>query len=198
MEGTKVLSIGKDFPALKKALPSLIQVPARLHIANSEVVSVESAIDRVDIILSMQKPKKITFLGSDGQLYPFLCKPNDDLRKDYRVIELFDLVNSLYRQEPAKLGDKMCITRFSVTPLNEEAGLVEWVPNTQSFRSIILHHYKREGINVSFRDIKINPKNENECAAYYEREILPRYFAFIYNHVINLMYIDSLWFLTNG
>eukprot|EP00955_Chlamydomonas_euryale_P028949 305306-Chlamydomonas_euryale.AAC.1 len=33
---------------------------------------------------SLQKPKKITFRGSDGELYPFLAKPKDDLRKDYR------------------------------------------------------------------------------------------------------------------
>jgi len=33
---------------------------------------------------SLQKPKKLTFVGSDGQEYPFLAKPKDDLRKDYR------------------------------------------------------------------------------------------------------------------
>lgn len=33
---------------------------------------------------SMMKPKKIIFVGSDGRDYPFLAKPKDDLRKDYR------------------------------------------------------------------------------------------------------------------
>ena len=30
---------------------------------------------------SLQKPKKIVFVGSDGCQYTFLAKPKDDLRK---------------------------------------------------------------------------------------------------------------------
>jgi hypothetical protein len=33
---------------------------------------------------SLQRPKKIVLTGSDGRDYPFLAKPKDDLRKDYR------------------------------------------------------------------------------------------------------------------
>lgn len=176
MEGTKVLSLSKDFPALKKCLPSCIQVPAKLHLNDSNIVTIESALDRVDIVMSMQKPKKLTFIGSDGTIYPFLCKPNDDLRKDYRMIELFDLVNSLFKKETGQLRSKMNIARFTVTPLNEEAGLVEWVPNTCSFRSIILNYYKREGVNVSLRDIRLNQKTDTELVSYFENEVLPRYF----------------------
>jgi serine/threonine-protein kinase ATR len=36
---------------------------------------------------SLQRPKKITFIGSDGQKYSFLAKPKDDLRKDYRLMD---------------------------------------------------------------------------------------------------------------
>lgn len=34
----------------------------------------------------LQKPKKLTFVGSDGLDYSFLAKPKDDLRKDYRWV----------------------------------------------------------------------------------------------------------------
>lgn len=61
-----------------------------------------------------------------------------------------------------------------MTALNEEAGLVEWVPNTQSFRSIILQYYKREGVSVSFRDIKPNGKQEPNPVDYFTTEIVPR------------------------
>lgn len=176
-DGTKVLSLSKDFPLLKKATPILVQVPAGLHRITSEVITVESIIDRIEVIYSMQRPKKIVFKGTDGQLYPFLCKPNDDLRKDYRMIEMFDLANDLYKQCPKDIRRYLGITRFSVTALNEEAGLVEWVPNTQSFRSIILNHYKRDGGgNVSFRDLKLNQKGtDKEVTDYFINEILPRF-----------------------
>ena len=39
---------------------------------------------KTQIMASLQRPKKITFVGSDGKEYPFLAKPKDDLRKDYR------------------------------------------------------------------------------------------------------------------
>lgn len=107
VDGCKVLSVAKDFPTLKKAFPLEIQVPAGLHRSNAPLVKLESMLDRVDVIMSMQKPKKITFKGSDGRSYSFLCKPNDDLRKDYRMVELFDLMNDLFKQHKSSLGKYM-------------------------------------------------------------------------------------------
>ena len=53
--------------------------------------------DVVDIMSSLQAPKKITIVGSDMKRYPFLCKPKDDLRKDARMMDLFTAVNWLSR-----------------------------------------------------------------------------------------------------
>lgn len=41
---------------------------------------------QVLILASLQKPKKLTFVGSDGSDRSFLAKPKDDLRKDYRQV----------------------------------------------------------------------------------------------------------------
>ncbi len=38
----------------------------------------------MQVMSSLQRPKKVVFVGSDGKAYPFLAKPKDDLRKDYR------------------------------------------------------------------------------------------------------------------
>lgn len=38
------------------------------------------------VMPSLQRPKRITFIGSDGREYSFLAKPKDDLRKDYRWV----------------------------------------------------------------------------------------------------------------
>ena len=37
--------------------------------------------DGVDIVRSLQRPKKVVIRGNDGVRYVFLCKPKDDLRK---------------------------------------------------------------------------------------------------------------------
>ncbi len=59
-------------PSLQK--PNTHTHPPRIH----------AHVPRVQIMPSLQKPKKVTLLGSDGREYPFLAKPKDDLRKDYR------------------------------------------------------------------------------------------------------------------
>ena len=52
----------------------------------------------VEIMNSLQKPRKITITGSDGKHYIFLCKPKDDLRKDARLMEFNSMVNRLFKK----------------------------------------------------------------------------------------------------
>lgn len=49
--------------------------------------------DEVLLMASLMRPKKIVFLGSDGKPYPFLAKPKDDLRKDYRLMDFAGAAN---------------------------------------------------------------------------------------------------------
>jgi len=49
----------------------------------------------VEILASLQKPKKITLKGSDGKSYIMMCKPKDDLRKDCRLMEFNSLINKV-------------------------------------------------------------------------------------------------------
>jgi serine/threonine-protein kinase ATR len=46
---------------------------------------------------SLAKPRKITIQGSNGQIYMFLGKPKDDLRKDARLMDLNAIINKLLK-----------------------------------------------------------------------------------------------------
>ena len=37
----------------------------------------------------------------------------------------------------------------TVTPLNEECGMIEWVPNTHGLRNILIKLYRERGIYMS-------------------------------------------------
>lgn len=50
----------------------------------------------MEILASLQKPKKITLKGSDGKSYIMMCKPKDDLRKDCRLMEFNSLINKVW------------------------------------------------------------------------------------------------------
>lgn len=52
-------------------------------------------IFQVEILSSLQKPKKISLKGSDGKFYIMMCKPKDDLRKDCRLMEFNSLINKV-------------------------------------------------------------------------------------------------------
>ncbi|KAM1233901.1 hypothetical protein ACFX13_003629 [Malus domestica] len=71
--------------------------------------------DEAEILSSLQRPKKIILLGSDGIERPFLCKPKDDLRKDARMMEFTAMINCLLSKYPESRLRKLCIHTFAET-----------------------------------------------------------------------------------
>lgn len=53
--------------------------------------------DGIIVMPSLQKPRKIGIIASDGQTFYFLCKPKDDLRKDARLSDFNAVINKLLR-----------------------------------------------------------------------------------------------------
>lgn len=62
----------------------------------------------VDVMSSLQKPRKIIINASDGKHYPFLCKPNDDLRKDARLMEFDNMINNLLQSNSESRKRRLC------------------------------------------------------------------------------------------
>ena len=57
---------------------------------------------------SLQKPRKIVIMGSDGKRYAFLCKPKDDLRKDARLMEFDSMINKLLQADSESRRRRLC------------------------------------------------------------------------------------------
>lgn len=74
-----------------------------------------------------------------------MLKPRDDLRKDYRLMEFNAVVNRFLQDAPDTRKRRLYIRTYSVLPLNEECGLIEWVPNLVGLRPILMHIYKQKG-----------------------------------------------------
>eukprot|EP00058_Branchiostoma_floridae_P009059 XP_002594547.1 hypothetical protein BRAFLDRAFT_104468 [Branchiostoma floridae] len=97
---------------------------------------------KVEVLSSAAKPKKIAVRGSDGKAYFLMCKPHDDLRKDCRLMEFNAIVNKCLRKDPESRRRQLYIRTYSVVPLNEECGLIEWVNNTHPLRQVLIKIYK--------------------------------------------------------
>ncbi|XP_072313429.1 serine/threonine-protein kinase ATR [Eucyclogobius newberryi] len=110
--------------------------------------------DSVEILASLQKPKKISLRGSDGRSYTMMCKPKDDLRKDCRLMEFNCLINKCLRKDAESRRRELHIRTYAVIPLNEECGIIEWVNNTAGLRHILNKLYKERGIYLSGKDLR--------------------------------------------
>ncbi|KAJ3342792.1 serine/threonine-protein kinase M1 [Gonapodya sp. JEL0774] len=165
-----VLSINSDFRQLQRLTPTNIIVPlqALLTVAlpsNGQAAASHKPFpeeqptimrfhDEVEIMSSLQRPRKITITGSDGRDYIFLCKPKDDLRKDARLMEFNWMINKLLKKDAESRKRRLYIRTYSVVPLNEECGLIEWVNNTTGLRQILNKYYKAKGLGTSNVEIK--------------------------------------------
>ncbi|KAF9764420.1 putative serine/threonine-protein kinase MEC1 like protein [Nosema granulosis] len=132
----KEISIKEDFPEFYEVLKTNINIPN----SSVEIVGIEN---EVKIFSSLQSPKKITLVGSDGKKYQWLCKYRDDLRKDSRFMDLNRLVNRLLQKNTNS------IRTYEVIPFSHKYGIIEFIEGLVSFKSICNDLYSREGISIS-------------------------------------------------
>lgn len=71
-------------------------------------------MDRIDIMRSLQRPKKISMIGTDGNTYTFLCKTRDDLRKDARLMEFSHMINRFLRHDSDARQRALCKCAFAI------------------------------------------------------------------------------------
>jgi serine/threonine-protein kinase ATR len=90
-------------PLQRLMLARLPQGPASVGSGHNPVPDAMATIVRseeeVMVMGSLQRPKRVTMLGSDGRKYHFLAKPNDDLRNDARLMEFNSMINSLLSRD---------------------------------------------------------------------------------------------------
>ena len=103
---------------------------------------------------SIRKPKRITFGGSNGQIYHFLVKGGEDLRIDERIQYIVRILNKLTSTKPlTELVDfsatvssyhgqhnndqKLCIKTYHVIPVTPRLGMLQWLNNTKNLQCII-------------------------------------------------------------
>lgn len=167
---TKGRSRGRDAAAARHS-PFLLDSPR-----------IQGMLDRVDVMSSLQAPKKVTLKGTDGRDWPFLAKPKDDLRKDLRMMEFAGLLNVLLHRDEASRRRGLQLTTFAVLPLTEDCGLIQWVPHTKGIRHVISDAYGYIGRELTNKELNNIKKEYDSLAqrgmtktAWLRDTMLPRY-----------------------
>lgn len=199
--------------ALTTILPASGLAPKdREHAAFSHhaQIYIKAFSDKADVMMTKEKPKRIEILGSDGGVYPFLCKreKTGDLRKDARMMEFNSMINKLLQKDREGQKRKLRLRTYAVVVLNEESGLMEWVKNTKAMRQLIgqIHKTERGFIqpvrlthDIKERFLGMQKKyaeNVPMMAVYYRKKILalsvftPRFHQWFYNNFAD----PTAWF----
>ena len=154
-------------------------------------------VDDVQLLQSLQKPKKLTVIGDDGLEYSFLCKPKDDLRKDLRMMEFCAVLNRLLSRDEQSRKRRLYLRTFSVIPLSEDCGIIEWVPNTTGLRHVMQNLYVREGIfgRHTHNDIKeIYERWKGRSPLGYGKEVLQKFPPVFHKWFLDTWKDPSKWF----
>ncbi|CAN4112596.1 unnamed protein product [Withania somnifera] len=216
----RTINISTEFSALKRMMPVEIIMPTQQSLTvnlptydvntpesitseifySADLPTISGIADEADILSSLQRPKKIILLGSDGIERPFLCKPKDDLRKDARMMEFNAMVNRLLSKCSESRRRKLYIRTFAVIPLTEDCGMVEWVPHTRGLRQILQDIYISCG---KFDRQKTNPQIKriyDQCLGkmpedeMLKNKILPMFPPVFHKWFLNMFSEPAAWF----
>jgi serine/threonine-protein kinase ATR len=193
---TKHLSVSSTFPellslakqgeiilpmqsSLSVTMPPTGTADPHFQIFADDLPRIVDLDNTVEVLSSLQRPRKLLVKSSDGQVRAFLCKPNDDLRKDARLMEFDGMINNLLQSNPESRKRRLYIRTYAVVTLNEECGLIEWVPNTVGLRHVLQRLYALRGIPLYTQqvkqDLELACKDPKRAGDIFEKKVLSSY-----------------------
>ncbi|XP_067947368.1 DNA-dependent protein kinase catalytic subunit-like [Watersipora subatra] len=91
--------------------------------------------EKVLVLESLRKPKRIIIRGNDAKDYKFLVKGGEDLRLDQRIQTISTNINSMLSNESSCRS--LSLTTYRVIPMNTRLGLIEWMDNVVTLKDLL-------------------------------------------------------------
>nr|XP_006812077.1 PREDICTED: DNA-dependent protein kinase catalytic subunit-like [Saccoglossus kowalevskii] len=83
--------------------------------------------EKVKVMSSLRKPKRLTIRGNDEKEHNFLVKGGEDLRLDQRIEQLFGIMNDILALDAACSQRSLKLVTYEVIPMTPRIGIIEWV-----------------------------------------------------------------------
>lgn len=125
---------------------------ANLAFPKSASITFDGFNAEVNVFHSLQKPKQITIRGTDIRPYRLMVK-RDDTRKDAKVFEFTNMINRLLSANADARKRNLVIENYSVIPLAEDMGVIEFVQDVATMKSVIHHQQVKTGHVVNERKL---------------------------------------------
>ena len=163
---------------------------------SKDAITIAVFLDEFTVLNSLAKPRRVRVRGSDGKVYTILCKPKDDLRKDQRLLEFNSMISRTLKKDPECSKRRLYIKTYTVTPLNEEHGLVEWVEGMKTLREIFIEAYKEKQITIDYNTIR---QQLNEATIdpsqikIFTRDVLGKFRPVLHEWFVNMFPEPGAW-----
>lgn len=110
--------------------------------------------DRVQVMNSLQSPKRIWVHTSEGTTVSFLCKDKDEPRKDIRMMEVASLMNTFFLSDAEARRKHFCLRRYSIAALTDDCAIIEWVDDSVPIRVVVNNCYLLSNTGVRTSQVK--------------------------------------------
>lgn len=100
--------------------------------------------ERVKVMSSIRRPKRLIVRGDDERDHPFLIKGGEDLRQDQRIEQLFGVMNILLSHDTACTHRGLQLRTYQVIPITTRIGLIEWMENTCTLKEFLASTMTKE------------------------------------------------------
>uniref|UniRef100_A0A8C4S1N9 DNA-dependent protein kinase catalytic subunit n=1 Tax=Erpetoichthys calabaricus TaxID=27687 RepID=A0A8C4S1N9_ERPCA len=115
--------------------------------------------ERVKVMSSIRRPKRLIIQGNDECEYPFLVKGGEDLRQDQRIEQLFGVMNIILSRDAACSQRNLQLKTYHVIPMTTRIGLIEWLENTCTLKEFLLNRMsENEARKKAFMQMSMTPE----------------------------------------
>ncbi|PHH88274.1 hypothetical protein CDD83_7758 [Cordyceps sp. RAO-2017] len=183
--------------SLMATLPAVSEHVKKHKAFSRDVVTIDCFLDDVLVLSSLAKPRRLTARGSDGKSYMLLIKPKDDLRTDQRLMEFNGIINRSLKRDAESSRRQLYIRTYAVVPLNEECGIIEWVPGIRTMRDILLNLYASRKIYPDYaalRNLMDEASTSESKIGIFSEDVLGRFPAMLPVWFIQQFPSPSGWF----
>ncbi|XP_058447904.1 DNA-dependent protein kinase catalytic subunit-like isoform X2 [Malaya genurostris] len=106
-------------------------------------VKIVKVCSRLEMFATLRKPLRLQIMGSDGKTYDFLVKYGEDLRQDQRIQQLLGIISTQLSLDQHCKDHQLSVRTYEVVPIRDDFGLIGWMPNTSSIKSIAVRSMVR-------------------------------------------------------
>lgn len=113
---------------------------------------ISNILQEFTIMSSLEKPKKISFIGADSKEYNFLMKLSEknEFRKEARCVDVLNHVNLMFVNDQECKKWNLYLDTYYITILHSKCGMIEWVSGTSTVKHIIRQPSLNAGIKPDF------------------------------------------------